>query len=100
MDRAVNIEIDVDDIRPDKEGISNRHYALGRIDYGRGEYGWLIYIKSSLTGREDESVWKYRAVQKEFPHQSTGDQFFDEEQFESYRALGYHMATETFENWH
>ncbi|MGE0424519.1 MAG: hypothetical protein AB7O88_19825 [Reyranellaceae bacterium] len=96
IDRAVNIEIDVSAIKPDKDGISRRHAASGRIDYGRGEYGWLIYIKNSLTGREDESVLKYRAVQKDFPHHSTGDQFFDEEQFEAYRALGYHMVQETF----
>lgn len=99
IDRAVNIDIDVSGIKPDKAGISKRHFAIGRIDYGRGAYGWLIYIKSSLTGREDESVLKYRAVEKDFPHHSTGDQFFDEEQFEAYRALGYHMATEAFTNW-
>jgi hypothetical protein len=38
-------------------------------------------------------------VQKDFPHHSTGDQFFDEEQFEAYRALGYHMASEASANW-
>ena len=27
-----------------------------------------------------------------FPHETTGDQFFSEEQFEVYRALGFHMA--------
>ena len=96
IDRAVNVEIDVSAIKPDKDGISKRQAAIGRIDYGRGAYGWLIYIKNSLTGREDESVLKYRAVQKDFPHHGTGDQFFDEEQFEAYRALGYHMVQETF----
>ena len=28
----------------------------------------------------------------DFPHESTGDQFFSEEQFEVYRALGFHIA--------
>jgi hypothetical protein len=97
MDRAVNIEIDVSDIRPDAKGHSKAHHAIGRIDYGRGEYGWLIYIKNSLTGREGESILKYRAVEKLFPHHSTNDQFFDEEQFEAYRELGYRMVIETFE---
>jgi hypothetical protein len=27
-----------------------------------------------------------------FPHETTGDQFFSEEQFEVYRALGFHIA--------
>ncbi len=97
IDRAVNIEIDVSDIRPDARGFSKGHAAIGRIDYGRGEYGWLIYIKNGLTGREGESILKYRAVEKLFPHHSTNDQFFDEEQFEAYRELGYRMVIETFD---
>ena len=31
-----------------------------------------------------------------FPHQSTADQFYDEQQFESYRLLGYVTAQEAF----
>jgi hypothetical protein len=32
----------------------------------------------------------------DFPHQSTLDQFFDEEQFEAYRQLGVHVAEGLF----
>ena len=32
------------------------------------------------------------AANEDFPHQSTGDQFFSESQFESYRALGFEIA--------
>ena len=32
----------------------------------------------------------------EFPHESTNDQFFAEDQFESYRKLGQHIAAVTF----
>lgn len=32
-----------------------------------------------------------------FPHQSTADQFFDEQQFESYRLLGYTTAADALE---
>ena len=35
-------------------------------------------------------VQGYAAKNKTFPHQTTTDQFFDESQFESYRALGQH----------
>lgn len=100
IDRAVNIEIDVGDIRPGDKKLSKRHYAVGRIDYGRGDHGWLIYIKNSLTGREGTSIDKYKAIETDFPHHdTTGDQFFDEEQFEAYRELGYHMVTEAFARW-
>jgi hypothetical protein len=33
-------------------------------------------------------VWHYAELHQTFPHQSTADQWFDELQFESYRALG------------
>src|SRR4029453_6070241 len=54
--------------------------------------GTVLYIKSSLTGDEPADVLRYAALHVEFPHESTSDQFFDESQFESYRALGYHVA--------
>ncbi len=72
--------------------MSEKHGAVGRIDYGNGETGCLIYIKSSLTGDENVYVEKYKALDSTFPHQTTADQFFDEEQFEAYRALGVHAA--------
>ena len=31
----------------------------------------------------------YKGINPDFPDQSTADQFFDEEQFEAYRELGY-----------
>src|SRR5262249_20149421 len=74
--------------------------AVGSIHYEDVEPntppGVLVYIKSSLTGDEPSDVQNYAALHPEFPHQSTGDQFFDESQFESYRALGYHIALDVF----
>ena len=48
----------------------------------------VFYIKLSLTGHETPDVLNYKAMHPAFPHESTGDQFFDEPQWESYRALG------------
>jgi hypothetical protein len=42
-------------------------------------------------------VLDYKARNPDFPHETTGDQFFSEEQFEMYRALGFHMVTRFFE---
>jgi hypothetical protein len=67
------------------------HVAVGKIDYGGGEIGYLVYIKSSLTGDENDYIRDYARRYSSFPHESTGDQFFSEEQFEVYRALGFHM---------
>jgi hypothetical protein len=68
------------------------HVAIGTIDYGGGAMGHLVYIKSSLTGDENDYVRDYARRYASFPHETTGDQFFSEEQFEVYRALGFHMA--------
>ncbi len=75
------------------ENEQGRHWAFGRICYtdvdGDGASdGILIYIKPALYGREPRDVLQYQKANPAFPHQSTGDQFFDEPQFESYRMLG------------
>jgi len=69
------------------------HAALGTIDYDGGQTGQLLYIKSSLSGDENDYVRDYARRYDQFPHESTGDQFFSEEQFEVYRALGFHIAS-------
>ncbi len=66
------------------------HIAIGKIDYGAGQMGTLVYVKSSLTGDENDYIRDYARRYPTFPHESTGDQFFSEEQFEVYRALGFH----------
>lgn len=68
------------------------HAAIGRIVYDDGKEGQILYIKSSLSGDENDYVCDYARRFSEFPHETTGDQFFSEEQFEAYRALGFHIA--------
>jgi hypothetical protein len=68
------------------------HVAIGVIDYGAEQNGYLIYIKSSLTGDENDYICDFARRNDTFPHEATGDQFFSEEQFEVYRALGFHMT--------
>ena len=68
------------------------HAALGRIIYANGAEGLLLYFKSSITGDEKDYILDYKLRNPSFPHETTGDQFFSEEQFEMYRALGYHMV--------
>jgi hypothetical protein len=56
----------------------------------------MLYLKLSLTGDEAELMKRYRTIHPDFPHQSTLDQFYDEEQFEAYRQLGVHVAEGAF----
>ena len=77
---------------------TKRHYTIGHIRYpgtaADADPALLLYIKPGLNGDEPLDVARYAARAREngepFPHQSTSDQFFDEPQFESYRALGRH----------
>ena len=74
----------------------NAEYTAVQIPTPRAR-GWLLYLKSSLTGNEPADVVQYQSENPEFPHESTGDQFFTESQFESYRRLGLHIFREAFE---
>jgi hypothetical protein len=96
-DFGVDIRLDPDQLRPvlttgRAQGRSQTHCAIGDIVYSRETKGKLLYIKTSLTGDEPGDVLGYKLRHSSFPHQSTIDQFFDESQFESYRALGQHIS--------
>ena len=97
VDFGINIDINLDQIRKVAEnGSSTAHCVVGTIDYGNDICGKLLYIKSSLSSDEPSDVQEYAKREPAFPHQTTGDQWFDESQFESYRALGQHVAHATF----
>ncbi|NQW30055.1 MAG: patatin-like phospholipase family protein [Ignavibacteria bacterium] len=105
-----NIEVDIDlsKIKPtlNTSGveISTASVAEGKIIYPskfgvQGKVGRIIYCKASVSetvesGKIPAHVENYNRMCSEFPHQSTGDQFFDPEQFEAYRALGAHVGAE------
>ncbi len=96
-DFGVDIEIDVKPIQKGKtERYGRAHFALGDIRYSKVfpnvKDGKLLYIKSSLTKDIPAGVLSYAEQHKEFPHQTTADQWFDESQFESYRRLGEHIC--------
>jgi hypothetical protein len=98
IDFGVEIEIDTSQIRQvDLQGRSRTHCSVGRIFYKNpDQVGYLIYLKSSLTGDERSDILQYKAQNPAFPHESTGNQFFGESPFESYRALGEHIVMQAF----
>ena len=96
IDFGIRIKPVLDDLRSDpKTGYSKCHFHFCRIHYPEG-VGLLLYLKLSVTGNEPELIRRYRITNPEFPHQSTLDQFFDQEQFEAYRQLGVHVAEGLF----
>lgn len=96
QDFGVDITIDVDPLRPDAGGHSRQHVAVGRIHYSPTDVGILLYVKPTLTGDELADVLQYKTRNGAFPHEGTGDQFYDEAQWESYRRLGRHVADTVF----
>jgi hypothetical protein len=99
VDFGAKITLDVGSIRPGSGSTwSSSRCAVGRVDYGPGIPGGIrIYLKASMTGREDRSVLQYKASYPDFPHESTANQFYREDQFESYRHLGREIASRCFE---
>lgn len=76
---------------------SRGHFAVGAIKYPSDDLtGVFIYVKLSITGNEPDYIHDYRRQHPEFPHQSTGDQVFEDDQFEAYRGLGEHIAQDLF----
>jgi hypothetical protein len=50
--------------------------------------GLLVVVKTRLTPQLDYELLSYSARNSVFPHDSTGDQFFDDDKFCAYTALG------------
>ena len=95
-DFGVEIEIDLSPLQPNDSRHSKQHAVVGTISYdprgARKDNGILLYFKPALTGDEPCDIAQYRTRNEDFPHESTGDQFYDEAQWESYRRLGEHAT--------
>ena len=69
--------------------------ALARITYeGSSSESWLVVLKPSLFSPPPLAldVRSYARANTAFPNQSTVDQFFSDDQWESYRMLGEALA--------
>ena len=91
--------LSIDPVDEVKESL--RHAAFAEIRYQgtkphEAPDSFLIYIKPTLIGDESADVRRYHLEHPSFPHESTLDQFFGEDQWESYRKLGEHIAMKIF----
>jgi hypothetical protein len=68
--------------------------AVWRVKYPEAGIndGLCVYIKSSLPDPQPFALGQYKLWHEDFPHDSTANQFFHEQEFEAYRDLGYHLA--------
>jgi predicted acylesterase/phospholipase RssA len=96
-DFGVDIKIDFHKIHPEGDPkLSRSHFSVGIVSYDLAHQGAkpgiLIYVKASITGDESADVLEYKNNHRDFPHDTTADQWFSESQFESYRRLGQHIV--------
>jgi len=100
IDFGIDVEFKTIRILPNSSTTQGLCCALGTIRYSLADGtdekddGLLLYIKPTLRGETQipYDVYSYSKSCQEFPHESTVDQWFSESQFESYRALGFHLA--------
>ena len=104
-DFGARIEFDCDNhlerlIPRDHEGarypvgvkFAERGYIKGTIIYPDETESTLILLKTTMIQGLGLLLKGYKGANPDFPDQSIADQFFDEEQFEAYRELGYEIA--------
>jgi hypothetical protein len=99
--------LDTRPMHPDKETqYSKKLYVLGDIKYlpddknEKAKSSKVIFIKTGVTyDGLPEDIHGYKRINKDFPDESTSDQFFDETQFEAYRELGYKVGEMILEKW-
>ena len=111
-DFGVRIELKYQDIQPVAGSCEcPQSCVVGTVYYDPNDdkdCGTLILLKASMPVRSaapcsssdrrlPDDVWRYSDQHKTFPHESTADQWFDELQFESYRALGEYIAGQASE---
>jgi len=76
----------------------NAYASLIEVTYRDGSIGHILYIVPNIIGDEPTDVYSYKLENKDFPQQTTLDQFFDEEQWESYRRLMNYIVQELFKH--
>lgn len=101
----IDMKVSIEFLEPPPNGQPPEvRFALATILYSRIDPelqdGYLIYIKPVvLKESEDPDVTAYQAGSPVFPHESTGNQWFNESQTESYRMLGWRSIKDTFQPW-
>ena len=119
IDLGVRFEVDLADLALNTDRRSRAYAVFGKIRYSKpaeagnenstegqseeageavvgNELGWIVYFKLARTGAEPGYVADYGRQNPDFPHQTTGDQMYDEAQFEAYRRLGEVAAESLF----
>ena len=87
----LGIKIEIDPTPLDPKGnppIAKRATTTGWIHYPTGDKGRLVYSRNVMSPGGPWDVRAHQLDDARFPHDSTVDQLYTDQKFESYRALG------------
>jgi hypothetical protein len=79
--------------------VARVRYPAELLPTGLAREALLVVIKPTVTQFAPLDVKLYANTKPQFPQQPTGDQFFDEGQWESYRKLGLEIGLRLFGAW-
>lgn len=91
----------IDKLYPDKLKVAKQGFVVGEIIYPNmdtNDKAYLIYIKSTLIDELNIELLGYKSLNPAYPDESTADQFFDPEQFDAYRELGFELCNRMLES--
>lgn len=94
VDFGATIDLAITELIPANRSdrLSPTACVTGTITYDNGDTADLIYLVTTLISGLPEDIYTYQRQNPAFPDQGTGDQFFDEHQFEAYRELGFQIG--------
>ncbi|MFG1623796.1 hypothetical protein [Kribbella sp. NPDC049227] len=98
MDHGIRIDIDPSPMIRGSKPRADRAWAYGIAthpvkDGEQTPYKTeIFFVKALLAGALDWDVEQYAVEHADFPRRTTNDQFYDEWDFEAYRALGYALT--------
>jgi hypothetical protein len=98
MDHGIRIDLDPAPMLRGDKPRADRAWAYGIATHPLKEGQTapykteIFFLKAVLAGHLGWSLEQYATSHADFPRRSTGDQFYDEWDFEAYRDLGYVLA--------
>jgi len=93
MDLGVEVTVDVSRLRSSGDERAAYAWTVGTATYDDSDQVTdIVFLKAQLVPDLTWDVEHYARENPDFPRRSTGDQFYDEWDFEAYRELGHTLA--------
>ncbi|WP_433163177.1 hypothetical protein [Kribbella sp. CA-247076] len=98
MDHGIQVDIDPSPMIRGSKPRADRAWAYGIATHPLKEgeekpyKTEIFFLKAVLAGHLGWDLEQYAVGNQDFPRRTTGDQFYDEWDFEAYRSLGYTLA--------